>query len=104
KDPVEQIILPQKVQVSGIVRDSTTEEPLVGVTIQVKDKSKGTVTDAQGQFSLEVEDGAVLVVSYLGYSTKTIPVDGRRNLEIKLANAATGLDQVVVIGYGTLKK
>jgi TonB-linked SusC/RagA family outer membrane protein len=92
--------LPGKV-ISGQVTDSATGQPLAGVTIQVRDSNTGTVTDAKGMFSLEVPDGAVLVVSYLGYAPREIPVRDLTNLEISLTATATGLNQLVVVGYGT---
>lgn len=89
----------------GIVVDSATGEPLAGVSIKVKGTTAGTTTDAQGRFNLEnLPDEAVLVVSYLGYKSQTIAVKGNSNLKISLAATATGLNQLVVVGYGTTKK
>ncbi len=92
------------VPITGVVVDSATGKPLPGVTIKVKGSSGGTVTDANGQFSLDVPDGAVLEVSYLGYTAKDIPINGRTNIRITLAPATTGLNQLIVVGYGTQKK
>jgi TonB-linked SusC/RagA family outer membrane protein len=86
--------------VNGTVADSATGNPLVGVTIQVKGTTAGTTTDGQGKFSLEVPDGAVLIVSYLGYKSVEIPVDGQPTLHIRLAPSATGLNEVVVTALG----
>lgn len=91
-------------RITGTVTDSTGQ-PLIGVTIKVKGTSAGTVTDAQGEFALEIPDnGAVLEVSYVGYLSKEVPVNGQTSLNIVLSASATSLDQVVVIGYGTQKK
>lgn len=90
-------------ELTGEVTDSTGS-PLIGVTIKVKGTSIGTVTDGQGHFSLEVPDNAVLIVSYVGYNTKEIAVNGQTSLHISLSLSTTGLSQVVVIGYGTQKK
>lgn len=90
-------------EVTGQVTDSTGK-PLPGVTIQVKGTSTGTVTNVQGRFSLEADGDAVLVVSYLGYASKVIPVDGKESFNIALSSTATGLDQLIVVGYGTTKK
>src|SRR5699024_500724 len=72
-------------------------------TIRVKGSTTGTTTDQDGQFTLNVPDDAVLEVSYLGYKTKEITVNGRTSLTISLAAATTGLNQLVVIGYGEVK-
>lgn len=92
------------VRITGTVTDSTTGNPLVGVSIKVKNSTIGAVTNANGQFSLEVPEGAALIISYLGYTTKEIRVNGRTKLNISLASSTTGLNQLVVVGYGTQKK
>lgn len=101
------IQVPKDIQVKpieGMVVDSVSGEALVGVTIKVKGSTIGTLTDAEGKFSLEIPDGAMLEVSYLGYETKTISVGEKSNLTIALSPAATGLDQLVVIGYEKRRK
>lgn len=90
--------------IRGQVRDSATGQPLAGVTIKVKGGTTGTVTDAEGNFSLEVPVGSVLEISYLGYEAKEIATAGRVSFNITLAATATGLNQLVVVGYGTQKK
>lgn len=95
--------LPQR-EITGVVKDSATGQPLTGVTIKIKGENVGTITDAQGKFSLEVPDGAVLEVSYLGYNSIAIPVEEKSNFQISLAATATGLNQLVVVGYGVQKK
>lgn len=95
--------LPSK-EIIGIVNDSATGQFLAGVTIQVKGTMTGTVTDANGHFSLEVPDNAVLVVSYLGYAAKEVSVNGRTSLHISLGNASTGLNQVIVTALGIKRK
>lgn len=92
------------ITVNGIVTDQEGE-PLIGVNIQVKDSSKGTATDFDGKFILEdIDENAVLVVSYVGYQTQEVPVSGSTNLEIILVSDAELLDEVVVVGYGTQRK
>lgn len=88
---------------TGNVTDSTGQ-PLIGVTIKVKGTSTGTVTDDQGKFKLEIPDNAVLVVSFVGYETKEIPVNGQTTIHIVLSVSSTLLNQVVVVGYGTQRK
>src|SRR5699024_7651813 len=92
------------VTVTGIVTDQEGE-PLIGVNIQVKNSSKGTATDFDGRFSLDdIDENAILVISYVGYQTREIPVSGRSNLEIVMTSDSQLLDEVVVVGYGTQKK
>lgn len=91
-------------EITGVVTDDAGGQPLAGVTIRVKGEDVGTITDAQGKFKLEVPDGAVIEVSYLGYASKEIPADGKTIFNISLAATATGLNQLVVIGYGTKLK
>src|SRR5690625_5427621 len=81
--------------VSGIVTNQEGE-PLIGVNIQVKDSDKGTSTDFDGKFSLEdIDENAVLVVSYIGYQTQEVTVSGRSELTIILTSDAQLLDEVV---------
>lgn len=89
--------------IHGKVTD-TKGNALVGVTVQVKGTSKGTVTDANGEFSIEAPENATLVVSYIGYQTEEVAVGGKTSITITLKTSATGLNEVVVVGYGTQKK
>ncbi len=81
-----------------------TDKPLPGVTIQVKGTTKGTATDGEGKFSLDVDDGAVLVFSFIGYTTSEVAVNGRSSLAVQLQPESKALDEVVVVGYGTQRK
>lgn len=99
--PQPENIIIQKI--TGKVTDSTGQ-PLVGVTIRVQGGSTGTVTDAEGNFALDVPDNAVLEISYIGYDSKTVNVNGQSNLNIILQLSNSSLNEVVVIGYGTQKK
>lgn len=90
--------------ITGSVRDSATGNPLVGVTVKVKGSAMGTVTDTNGEFSLDVTQGSVLLFSYLGYNSKEITIDGETAINVALSGATTGLNQLVVIGYGTREK
>ena len=95
---------PQKSQVSGRVVDATGEA-LIGVNIVEKgNKTNGTVTDGQGRFVLNVAPNAQLVVSYVGYKQKEVSVAGKTALDVTLQEDAELLNDVVVIGYGTVKK
>lgn len=86
-------------KLTGKVTDSAGS-PLVGVTIQIKGSSVGTVTDGDGNFFLEAPDDAVLVVSYIGYNTREIPVNGQTQINIVLQPSALGLNEVVVTALG----
>lgn len=91
-----------KQPVSGTVTDESGE-PLVGVTVMVKNTSTGTTTDAQGHFQLSVEPGATLVFSYLGYNTQEIAVGNKTSLKVALQDNSQNIDEVVVVAYGTQK-
>lgn len=90
--------------ITGVVIDQNGE-PLIGVNILVKGTNIGTATDVDGRFTLtDLDENAILVVSYIGYQTQEIPVSGRTNLNITLIEDTQTLDEVVVVGYGTQKK
>lgn len=78
-------------------------EPLIGVTVAVKGTTSGVMTDADGNYSLSVPDGAVLEFSYVGYTTQTVTVDNRSQINITL-EPSSDLEEVVVVGYGTQKR
>jgi TonB-linked SusC/RagA family outer membrane protein len=78
--------------------------PLPGVSIVVKGTQTGTTTDADGGFTLDVPDNAVLVLSFVGYTTKEIPVDNQSTISITLEADVKSLSELVVVGYGVVKK
>ncbi len=89
--------------VNGTVVSDNGEE-LPGVAVRVQNTTIGTVTDVNGKFSLEVEDGAALVFSYVGFKSQIVLVSNRTSFDITLETDITQLSEVVVIGYGTQKK
>jgi len=89
--------------IKGTVTDKTGA-PLPGVTVKVKGTQNGTQTDANGHYSINAASDATLVFSYIGYVTQEAPVSGRTSVSVTMADATTGLNEVVVIGYGTQKK
>lgn len=91
--------------VKGTVYDSNNE-PLVGATVSVKGNlSNGTITNIDGQFNLNVQDlKSTLVVSFVGYQTQEVALQGRSEITIRLQEDAKALDEVVVVGYGTQKR
>ncbi len=97
------IVLAQDITVQGTVTDEAGET-LIGATVQQKGTSNGTVTDFDGNFTLTVPSNAILSVSYIGYTSKEIAVNGQTNLTIVLSSDDQILNEVVVIGYGTMDK
>ncbi|WP_157472056.1 SusC/RagA family TonB-linked outer membrane protein [Neolewinella persica] len=89
--------------VSGTVTDQDGET-LIGVTVVVQGTSTGTVTDFDGTFSLEVPSNAVLVFSYTGFESQIVPVSGQTRFDITLSTSSTVLDEIVVVGYGSVQK
>lgn len=90
-------------QIAGHVVDDKGEA-LIGVTIIIKGSSKGTVTDVNGQYKLEVPEQATLQFSSVGLGTETLSVGNQSTINVTLKELATGLNEVVVVGYGTQKK
>ena len=94
----------QTYSVQGTVTD-TEQEPLIGVTVKVKNQSSGTITDADGKFTIKTSaPNAELVFSYVGFQTKTIKANGKKQLSVVMSPDQLSLDQVVVVGYGIQKK
>ncbi len=97
-------IKPQEFKIKGTVNDNNGQ-PLPGANILEKGTSNGTQTDFDGNFSLELSnENAVLVVSYLGFKTKEVTINQETNIVITLEEDAASLDEVVIVGYGTVKK
>jgi TonB-linked SusC/RagA family outer membrane protein len=94
----------QKASVSGTVTDSSGK-PLPGVTVVIKSTTKGTVTNTNGNFSLNnVSEDATLVFSFIGMSSQEISVNGQSTINITMEDESLGIDEVVAIGYGSVKK
>lgn len=99
-----QLAFGQNVTVKGTVADAKGE-PLIGVTVQVRGTSTGTVTDMDGNFTLpNVPPNATLLVTYVGMRPQTIDVDGRTFIEIVMQEDTELLDEVVVVGYGQMRR
>ncbi len=90
-------------KITGTVVDASGI-PVIGANVMVKGTSTGTITDMDGRFTLDVPKDAILEVSYIGYSTQTVKVGGQNSLSIMLKEDTQALDEVVVVGYGTVKK
>ena len=93
----------QKQSVSGVVKDATGE-PVIGASIVEKGTTNGTITDFDGNFSLEVANGATLVISFIGYQTQEVVVTPGKALNITMKEDTEVLEEVVVVGYGTMRK
>ena len=89
--------------IKGTVNDENGE-PVIGATVKVKETQKGTITDFDGNYSIEAASNATLVFSYVGYVTQEVKVGGKSTLNITMKEDNTTLNDVVVIGYGTMKK
>ena len=95
--------LAQKITVSGTVTDPTGE-PLIGASVLAQGTSAGVATDIDGNYRLDVDANGTIVVSYVGFDTQTISVDGRTTINVELKENSVVLQEVVAIGYGVVKK
>ncbi len=89
--------------IEGIITNAQGE-PLIGATVQIRGTAVGTTTDVEGRFNLSADEGAVLVISYLGYVTQEVVVGAEANIQIQLIPEATQLEDVLVIAYGAQKR
>ena len=89
--------------VKGTVKD-VAGEPIIGASVKVQGAKTGAITDFNGDFSVQADNNATLVISYIGYTTETVKVNGRNNIQVTLNEDAQTLNDVVVIGYGVQKK
>lgn len=95
------------VQQSNIVKGTVADPagvPVIGANVVIKGTTTGTITDMDGNFSLDVPKGSILVVSYIGYSDYAIKITNQKSLFIALKEDNQALDELVVVGYGTMKK
>ncbi|MEP1890047.1 MAG: carboxypeptidase-like regulatory domain-containing protein, partial [Cyclobacteriaceae bacterium] len=99
-----QVAMAQEMTVSGTVTDAETGETLPGVTVIIKGTTKGTVTDFDGNYLLNVEPSDVLNISFIGYKDQDILVGGSTVIDVALTLDIEELEEVVVIGYGSQKK
>jgi len=101
---ISEKVVVQRIKITGTITDSGGQ-PLPGVNVLEKGSNNGASTDFDGNFSISVTDeNAILEVSYIGFATKEVPINGQSNLNIVLEESSTGLDEVVIVGYGTQKK
>ncbi|RXF72449.1 TonB-dependent receptor [Arcticibacter tournemirensis] len=99
-----QFVLAQTIAVSGKVTDEKGES-LIGVSVRLKGTRTATSTNARGEYSLSLPNGSgSLVFTYIGFSTKEVPVNNRTSVNVTLTSSESALEEVVVVGYGTQKK
>lgn len=89
--------------ISGTVTDETGA-PLPGATVAIKGTTRGTSTNAEGKFVIDADAGAVLEISFIGYTTKQVSLDGQSSIVVRLTQDLSQLNEVVVVGYGTQKR
>jgi TonB-linked SusC/RagA family outer membrane protein len=94
----------QEITVTGKVKDAADGNSIPGATVLVKGTTTGTVTDIDGKYSIKGQPVAILVFSYMGYQTQEISVAGKQVIDVSLAASVTSLNELVVIGYGQVKK
>ena len=94
----------QGIRITGKVTDAADGSPLVGVTIREKGTVNGTVTDLNGNYSITAAPDATLTFSYVGFTAQEVPVNNRTSINVSLTVESTALHEVVVIGYGTVRK
>lgn len=95
----------QDIQVSGVVTNASTKEPISSVAVVVKDTKNGVLTDETGRYQLSVSSkDAILVFSYYGFEKIEIPIQGRSQIDLAMSESVNSLDEVVVVGYGTQRK
>lgn len=93
----------QNITVTGVVSDEENE-PLIGASVQIKGTSNGVTTNIDGEYTISAPKNGTLVVSYVGYDAKEVAVNGQTTINIKMESNATMLNEVVAVGYGTMKK
>ena len=94
----------QTITVKGNVKD-TSGEPVIGASVVEKgNTTNGTITDLDGNFSIKVDGKKTLVISYIGMKTQEVAVQGRKTINVQMVDDSKALDEVVVIGYGTVKR
>lgn len=94
----------QQQKVTGIIIDAATGEPLIGVTVMIEGTSQGVMTDVNGKFTIDAQSTDVLLISYVSMEPQRIPVGQKTTINISMRTSVKELEEVVVIGYGTIRK
>ena len=91
-------------RVTGKITNQIDNQPIIGATVQEKGTSNGTVSGSDGSFAITVANNATLVFTFIGYASQEVPVNGRNNISVVLQATVGGMNEVVVIGYGTQRR
>ena len=102
-ETVTSSVMQQTKKVTGVVKDKNGDN-IIGASVLVKGTTNGTITDLDGKFTLDAPDNGTLVVSYIGFTTQEVLINGKTTFQIKLGEDSKALEEVVVIGYGTRSK
>ena len=97
-------VLIAQTTITGTVTEQSTSLPLPGVNVVIKGTSTGTSTDFDGNYRIDLNNGDILVFSYVGYITQEVTYSGQEIINVLLTEDAAQLDEVVIIGYGSVKK
>ncbi|MCI1246151.1 MAG: TonB-dependent receptor [Prevotella sp.] len=101
-DSFSSIVQQSKKKITGTVSDE--QGPVIGATVRIKGSSTGTITDIDGHYSLAAPEGSTLEISYVGYVTREVKVNGQSTVNVTLKEDHQSLNEVVVVGYGSMKK
>jgi TonB-linked SusC/RagA family outer membrane protein len=101
---IVQLTMAQKRSVSGVIREKSTNETLPGVSVLEKGTKNGTITNVDGRFELSTNEGATLVISYIGLKTQEVKVGSSSTINVNLESSVEQVDEVVIVGYGQQKK
>ena len=96
--------LAQQVHITGVVTDANDGSPLIGVTVMVEGTTTATTTDYKGAYAINAKKGDVLAFTYVGKTRETVKIFAQKVVDVKMTDDTNTLDDVVVIGYGTMKK
>lgn len=99
-----QLVQAQSRGITGSVSSAKENVPIIGANILIKGTTRGTVSDLKGKFSIDASPQDTLLVTYLGYDDESVVLGARSNIEVKLYENSTDLDEVVVVGYGVQRK
>ena len=97
-------VIGQNIVVKGVLTDAATNDPIPGVNVYIDGTQIGVISDIDGKYEIEAPSDATLVYSFIGFKVQKIPINGQTQINLKMESEVTALDEVVAIGYGTVKK